>query len=296
MTSAFSVLPLEAPVGAEIRGVDLSELLSDDGLSRIWRAFDEYGVIFFRNQRLTPEQQIRFTKRFGALESTVLSQYSLPDHPEIILISNIQEDGHNIGVADAGNHWHTDSSYKATPAYCSILYAREVPFEGGRPLGDTLFVPTTGLYDTLPPATRERLDGLQAVHGLHHGYRRYEKSSEHQGARKRDALTPEQQSLTPEVIHPVVRTHPRTGRKCIYVNQGLIGGFVGMDEAESEALLSELCSLLTAEHRIYRHRWQVGDVLMWDNCATQHRATFDYAWPRHRRLMHRTSIVGTVPV
>ncbi len=290
------MIPAAAPVGAEIRGVDLSRNVSSALFERIERAFDEHGVIFFRAQNLAPEQLIAFTRLFGELEDFVLNQYALPEHPEITLISNVKEGERNIGIPDAGNHWHSDSIYKAVPARCSLLYAREVPMENGEPLGDTLFVPTTGVFETLPPGRQAYLSGLKAIHWLSNIYNVDRERPRAGGAGEREALTGDQMSKTPHVVHPVIRTHPRTGRKCIYLHESLTPGIVGLPEDEGKALIKELIGLCIAPEKIYRHRWQVGDIVIWDNCSAMHRATFNYSWPRHRRLMHRTSVVGTVPV
>ena len=295
----INIRPTGAPVGAEIRGVDLSQALDDEVFAQIEQAFERHGVLFFRDQQLSPEQLVRFSRRFGELEPSVLKQYLLPGHPDIVVLSNVIEYGKGIGLADAGNHWHSDSSYTAMPARASLLYGREIPSENGEPLGDTLFVCTAGVYETLPNDMRRRLDGLRAIHGLRDRWAGKKAGSEERpigrGEPAKAPLTPEQLRIPP-VVHPVVRTHPTTGRKCIYVNEGLTRGFVGLDDEEGEALLNELCLLLTRPERIYRHRWQVGDLVIWDNCSTQHHATFNYRWPEHRRLMHRTTIVGTVPV
>lgn len=293
--ASVTVRPAPAPVGAEILGVDLSRTVGPAVFARILEAFEQHGVIVFRDQKLTPEQQIAFSRLFGELEDFVLNQYALPGHPEITLISNVRQDGRNIGIVDAGNHWHSDSIYKATPSRCSLLYAREVPTEDGEPLGDTLFVPTTGLYENLPPEKQAFLKDLKAVHWLSNIYKVDAVKPRAAGAPSRDPLTPEQLEKTPHAVHPVIRTHPTTGRKCLYVHASLTAGFVGLSEEEGKRLLQELCGLCTSPERIYRHRWKVGDLVVWDNCSTMHHATFNYAWPKHRRLMHRTSVVGSVP-
>lgn len=272
------IVPTDAPVGAEIRGVDLSRPLSDTDFQIILDAFHEHGVIFFRDQALTPEQQIAFSRRFGSLEKLPLSRYALPGHSEILLIANIEENGENgekIGIHDAGKFWHSDSSYLTHPSRCSCLYAREVPKDAdGLPLGDTLFAPTFGLYETLPPERQAFLDGLTSIHRI--------------AARLvKDKVA--------EAEHPVIVRHPVTRRKCIFVNEGLTVSYSGLNEEDGLKLRRELVEMVTAPERIYRHKWRVGDLLMWDNVSTQHHATHDYAWPEHRRLMHRTSVEGEAP-
>jgi len=279
-----------APLGAEIAGCDLSRPATDEEFAAIEEAFAAHGVVVFRGQRLTEEQHIAFSRRFGDLEIHVLKQYLHPRHPEILTISNVEEDGRKIGVADAGRYWHTDLSYVREPSRCSLLYAREVPVaEDGRVLGDTLFVSTAAAYDALPEATKRRIASLRAVHRYGDRYDRMQKTGGF-----RDALSDEQRRQTPDVVHPVVRTHPVTGRKCLYVNEGFTVSLVGLPEEEGRELLAELCRHATAPEFMYRHKWQAGDLLMWDNCQTQHLAVGDYALPQ-RRLMHRTTVKGTVP-
>ena len=293
----IEIKPTGAPAGAEVRGITLSGDISADEFSAIEAALHQYGMIFFRNQNLAPGEQERLTRRFGEPETPVLEQYTVPGHRDIIILSNVlKDDGRPVGLVDAGQFWHSDSTYRPEPARCSILHAIEIPTdEEGKPLGDTLFVRTDTAYDRLSNAMKARLKDMRAIHSFAHPYKKvYEKSPE-EGGGKRDKLTEEQRKAAPDSIHPVVRTHPATGRKCLYVNEGLTAGFVGMDEASSEALLEQLCAHCTPEDAIYRHKWQVGDVVIWDNCMAQHHATGGYHWPRQRRYLHRTTVKGSVP-
>jgi taurine dioxygenase len=272
--SKVEVVPAGAPVGAEIRGVDLSRELDEETFDDIRRAFERYSVIFFRNQDISPQDQVRFSRRFGDLEILTFSQFTLKDMPEVLLISNVQQDGKYIGIHDAGREWHADSTYVPNPSLASFLYAKEVPQENGQPLGDTLFVPSAGVIEELPPALREKLSGLKSIHRM-------------------DSRLQKDKNAPPiQAIHPAVVTHPRTGRKCLFVNEGRTVGFVDFDEAEGREMLDDLLTRLKAPERIYRHKWQVGDLLLWDNIATQHQATHNYSWPTHRRLMHRTTVKG----
>jgi len=296
MATVIQVIPTGAHAGAEIRGIDLREEVSAAAFLQVENALHEHGVIFFRGQRVSPVQQERFSRRFGELETPVLEQYTVPGFPNVLILSNVLQDGRPVGLVDAGRFWHSDSTYRPAPARCSLLHAIEVPTDdAGRPLGDTLFIRTDLAYDRLSPEVRERLQGLRARHSFSHPYEKHYDKPASEGGGQRDKLTDEQRQRTPESIHPVVRTHPFTGRKCVYVNEGLTAGFVGMEELEGEALLQQLCTLCTPEDMVYRHQWQVGDVLIWDNCMTQHRATGGYEWPRHRRYIHRTTSKGSVP-
>ena len=208
--------------GAEIK-FDLSSELDDRTFAEIEQTFHDNIVVYFRGQQLSNERHIEFSRRFGGLEIHVLKKYLLPNYPEILLISNIKdENGENIGLADAGFTWHTDVSYLKRPSRCSLLYAKEVPYRDGRPLGDTLFTNTIAAYKTLPETMKRRLMGLKAIH-------RY-------SARKRVAnsprpkLTKKQLEETPDVAHPIVRTHAWTGRKSLYVTAGECIGIEGLPD------------------------------------------------------------------
>lgn len=295
MQQKVTVVPASVHVGAEVQGVDLSQRVTPEIFAQIENALHTYGVIFFRDQHLAPEQQERFSLLFGELETPVLEQYTVPGFRNVLILSNVQRDGVNVGLVDAGQFWHSDSTYRPMPARCSLLHALEIPEEDGEPLGDTFFVRTDLAYDRLSDEVREQLKSLKAIHSFSHPYAKHYDKSPEEGGGKRDKLTDEQRQLVPDSIHPVIRTHPWTGRKCLYVNEGLTAGFVGMETEAGEKLLRGLCDLCTPEDAIYRHKWRVGDVLIWDNCMTQHRATGGYEWPRHRRYLHRTTAQGTAP-
>jgi len=281
-----------AAVGAEIVGVDLARELDAPTFDRIRDAYYEHSIIVFRDQQLTPEQQVAFSHRFGELEIHVLKQYLLPGHPEILVISNILEDGKAIGLADAGRVavWHTDTSYRKAPSAGSALYALEVPHnDAGEALGDTLFASTFAAYDTLSGEMKRRLTGLKAVHHMTKGY-----DAAAEAPLTRIKYDETQRDAVPDQAHPIIRMHPVTGRKCIYVNKLCVTGIAGMADTESAPLLEEIYAHCTRPEFIYRHKWRVGDLLMWDNCSLQHLAVQDYALPQRRR-MHRTTIAGTVP-
>ena len=283
----LSVIKSGDPCGAEIR-FDLSSELDAPTFAEIEQAFHDNIVVYFRGQQLSNEGHIDFSRRFGELEVHVLKKYLLSSYPEILLISNIKdENGENIGLADAGFTWHTDVSYLKKPSRCSLLYAKEVLHRDGRSLGDTLFTNTIAAYEALPERMKRKLVGLRAIH-------RY-------SARKRVAnsprpkLTVKQLEETPDVAHPIVRTHAWTGRKSLYVTAGECIGIEGMPQDEAVALIEDLHAHCLRPQFQYRHKWQVGDLLMWDNATSMHIAICDYALPE-RRLMHRTTVAGGVPV
>jgi taurine dioxygenase len=284
----MKVRPLSPSFGAEIVGVDLSAQLDDATFAAIEKAFNECSVLLFRGQRVGDAEHVRFSRRFGELEIHVLREFVKPLHPELYVLSNIVENGRAIGIKDAGNYWHTDLSYTSSPSRGSIMQAIEVPLSSdGTPLGDTQFASTAAAYDALPADMKVRLAGLRAVHRFWDRYLRERKL-----AGSDVVISDERRAKTPDVVHPVVRTHPYTGRKCIYVNEGFTIGIEGMPDAEARALLNELFEHCTRPEFTYRHQWRTGDVVMWDNCATLHRATVDFAWPQ-RRLMQRTTLKGT---
>jgi taurine dioxygenase len=280
---AIEVIPTDAALGAEIRGVDLAEPIGDNVFALIERAFDEHGVIFFRNQRLTPPQQVAFTRRFGEIEFNIFGErWSVPGSPEIVVVSNVTEDGKPVGVRRAGENWHSDMCYTARPPRGTMLYAHEVPQLFGLPLGDTEFASAAAAWDALPETMRQFLDGRRALFDF--------------VGRKR-AFPPTQSEIerNPPVTHPIARTHPKTGRKSLYVMRDDCTGIEGMDAEEAEALIAALADHVVKPAFIYRHQWRAGDLLMWDNCTAQHRAIQDYDLPL-RRLMHRTTMGGAVPI
>lgn len=278
------IAPSNDVIGAEIRDVDLSRL-TDTDFADIEAAFNQHAVVVFPEQNLDEAQLVAFARRFGEVERIFLTQYSHPRFPEIMYVSNIQENGRDIGHADAGRVWHTDMSYTARPPRTTLLYALEVPVENGVALGDTHFTSAADAHDSLPPAMKQKIAGLRAIHQVAGRRRRT-------GTGKQDDALRLQQ---PVVVHPVVRTHPHTGRKCLYVSKGECQGIEGMPEDEALALIDELAERTVEPRFQHTHRWRVRDLLMWDNCTVQHLASFDYKWPKHRRLMHRVTVGGTVP-
>jgi taurine dioxygenase len=277
----------DAALGAEIV-FDLAQPIDDAAFSEIERHFHDNIVVFFRDQHFSEEQQIAFSRRLGELEIHIVKKYLLPDYPEILLISNVRNQaGENIGLADAGFTWHSDTSYRRCPSRCSLLFAKEVPHRDGKPLGDTVFANTIAAYEALPEAMKRRLAGLKAIH-RYSMRRRIENSP-------RPKLTAAQLAETPDIAHPIVRRHPHTGRKALYVTAGECIGIGGMPDDEALDLIAELDAHCVRPEFCYRHSWRVGDLVMWDNASAMHLAICDYALPE-RRLMHRTTVIGSQPV
>ena len=279
----LEIIPTGAALAAEVRGLDLSEPTDDRTFAVIEHAYDEYGVLFFRDQRITPEQQVAFTRRFGEIEFNIFGErWSVPGCPEIVVVSNITDNGMPIGIRRAGENWHSDMCYTARPPRGTILYAIETPELYGLPLGDTEFASAAAAWDALPESLRRRIEGRRAVFDF--------------TARKRSfPPTREEIERNPPVRHPIVRTHPKTERKCLYVMRDDCTGIEGIATEEAEALICALADHIVKPQFIYRHHWRRGDLLMWDNCTVQHRAIQDYDLPQ-RRKMHRTTMGGAVPV
>lgn len=292
----ITVTRLGKHLGAEISGVDLSHPLDDATFEAVRNAFFDNEVAVFRKQKLTAEQQIAFTRRFGVLEAHVRKEARLGGHDEIFVLSNIlDENGKVIGAQDAGRYWHSDLSYKRQPSMLSALYSVKVPVQDGVALGNTYFASSTAAYAALPPEMQRRMDGMRNVHS----YREYrlknyaaQQDEERRGIRtvQEHAPTPEQLASVPDTEMNVVRVHPVTGRKGLFINEGHTSHLSGMSRADSDKLLAEMYAHITQPEFIYGHVWREGDLLMWDNIAVQHKATFDY--DPLPRLMYRTTVRG----
>jgi taurine dioxygenase len=279
---SIRITPTGAALGARIE-VDLTKGLDEAAFEEVRRAFYQYEVVYFRGAELSDEDQIRFSARFGELRKLKLDGLHAK-HPEIFIVSNIMDEGKYIGSYDAGLFWHTDGAYLANPHAISALRALEVPEQDGRVLGDTIFASMSASYDALSANMKKRLDGLKALQSIIHRHQKTLQSGlkkEYNAAVKAD----------PEAVHPVVRVHPITGRKCLYVSEGYTVKIIGLPDDESRDLISELVSHCTKPEFQYRHNWRQGDLVMWDDCSTQHKATFDYALPLRRR-MHRTTVIN----
>lgn len=281
----FDIRPLGGPLGAEIVGLDLSGELHPDDLARIHRAHLDHHVLVFRDQRITPAEQVAFSRRFGPLQIHVLRNFQLSGHPEVLIVSNIKENGEPIGLGDAGYFWHSDLSYKPKPSLGSLLHAQELPQDGG----DTLFANQHLAWDTLPQALRQAVEARLAEHW-------YLAKYEELRARNpwRPALTLAQVAEVTPVAHPVVRTHPETGRRALFVSEHFTTRILGLPEDESQALLAELFAHSTHQSLQYRHVWQPHDMVFWDNRSVTHLAA---GCPDdQRRKLYRTTIEGDVPV
>jgi taurine dioxygenase len=285
---SIRIVPSGRPAGAEIVGIEIAAGVAPAEFDVIRDALHRHKVVVLRGQSITPEQQIAFSARFGTNERHVLPQFLVPGYEELVRVSNVLDhSGQPIGLVDAGRVWHTDGHFLPRPNMYSMLLALEVPHDDdGNPLGATRFCNTAHAWAELPAATRDRIAHLKAANSLANVYRRMHAEK---AAIKRPPLTEAQKR---EVVHPVVRTHPVTGERCLYVSRAATSRIVDLPAEESERLIDELSDWCVREAFVYTHRWQVGDLLIWDNCASQHLAVGDYALPR-RRLMHRTTVGGS---
>ena len=281
----FVIQPFASePLGAEVLGLDLSRPLSIEDFQRLHRAHLDHHVLVFRDQRITPAQQVEFSRRFGELQIHVLRNFQLQGHPEVLIVSNIRENGAPIGLGDAGHFWHSDLSYKETPSLGSMLHAQELPSEGG----DTLFSNQHTAWEALPDGLKREVEGLQAEHWY---LARYEELRQKNPFRPK--LTQAQVDEVKPVSHPVVRTHPETGRKALFVSEHFTTRILGVPEARSRALLDALFDHGTRAEHVYRHQWQPHDMVFWDNRSLMHLAA---GCPDHlRRKLYRTTIEGDVP-
>lgn len=274
------VRPLPGGFGAFIEGADI-RTLDKEGFRSVEHAFNHYGFIVLRGQTLSGPDFHRFGELFGELETHTLLQYTLPSDPQIYVLSNMKENGREIGAHNEGIGWHTDLSYKQKPVMATMLYGLVCPPVGA----DTLLADMTAAYEALPEARKRDLDGRT----IHHSYHRFMAARD-----DRAPLTDEQKDLTPDVHHPIVRTHPSTWRKSLYIGTGTVFGVSGMDDTEGKSLVDDLVEFATQERFVYRHAWQEGDVLMWDNRNTLHTGTL-YDDTRYNRLIYRMMVKGDKP-
>ena len=275
--------PLHPAIGAEVIGVDLSKPVDDDTFGAIHAEWIEGGILLFRDQQaLRPEQHIAFSEGFGELEIFTLRQYTHPDFDRLFVISNLKNDEGQAVGARVERIWHTDSQFLECPSMGSILHAKEVPSAGA----DTLFASGRAVYAALPEATRARIDGLVVNHSRIRAYPITYPN--------RPPLTDEEKARTPDIEHPLVRTHPESGTRALYVGRSTDPVIIGMPREDSDALIDELLDFATSERFVYRHKWRVGDAILWDNRSTMHCAT-DYDEVNERRLMYRTTIAGDRP-
>ena len=274
---------LRESFGAEVIGVDAATA-SDDLLAQLVKVFDQHGALLLRGQEMAPQDLKRYLSAFGELEGHTLKQFTLAEegHPEIFLLSNIEKDGKPIGAHNDGVGWHTDYSYMECPVKCTMLYAIKVPAEGS----DTLLADCCAAYDALSEEMRLKTENLK----LHHSYKYFMETRQY----GRMEITKDIEEQTPDVIHPLIRTHPINGRKALWPSTGTVKGICDMENPEGLNLLEDLVEFVTQDQFVYRHKWQVGDLLIWDNRCTLHTGTL-FDDEKYERLMHRMWAKGDRP-
>lgn len=271
---------LDAPLGAEINGLDLTVPLSEAVVSAVLRAWYDYQVLVFRDQELTPQQLVDFTSQLGEPGRPRMPSQAVRDiipdlPPEIMIVSNVRVDGKPLGLAHDGEMWfHSDMCYAEIPHTATLLYAVDLPSRGG----NTMFADMYAAYDNLSPDTRNRLEGRKALQV--HDYKRTERPGVDLDLSK-----------IGNYAHPVFITHPEAGKKALYVNRLMTARIEGFEKDESDALLEELFAVGESPDIIYEHVWRPGDLVMWDNrCITHARTDFPH---EERRLLRRTTLIGT---
>jgi len=277
LVADFAVRPLSSLFAAEIIGLDLRQTLTQPVRRAVYDAFVRHHVLAFRDQRLTREEQIAFTEQFGALERHIARNRG-SDNPWVHTVSNLGADGHPSGKVNSTS-WHTDKSFRPEPSLATILHAVTMPPSGG----DTCFASMYAAYDALSDGEKAKLDRLRVIHS-------WELSREKMGQK----ASPEEIRDAPPMSHPLVRVHPDTGRKCLFMGEHA-SHIDGWPMANGRALLARLEAHATQQRFIYRHRWQPGDVLMWDNRCLLHRADPNFDAALHPRVLHRTCLRGTAP-
>jgi len=282
----LTIEPTTEVLGATVSGVDLSTPLGGEAFATILRALGRYGVLRFPGQRLEAAALRDFSRRFGGIQS-MLTGYHEPGMPEVGILSNVVEYGRPIGLADAGQDWHTDMSYNPTIGFVNVLYAVKVPRRDGRVLGATAFVNTHAAYEGLPAELKEHLTGMTATHD----FNKFWENMRRRPGSRRGPMTEEQRRARPPSVHPVFLTHPITGRTVLYCNPGYAIRINELPEPESDAMLERLFAHQLEPRYQYVHRWTEGDVLMWDHIGTLHNAIADYE-PDEHRLMKRCQVMA----
>lgn len=288
----MKIRPTSAPLGAEISGVRLKDVPPANVLRELVRALHQYSVLILRDQHLTDEEHLRFSLALGPSrqphkeEST---RFQVPGIPELLRLSNIFVNGEAIGILEAGQYWHSDRSFEARPDGYAVLQALTVPRNvTGEPLGETLFVSATHAWDTLDDATKREIEDLEVEHDYNNPF------STHRFSETRRTKVRIEEERYPPVIHRVVRSHPHTGCNSLYVNSHYAKRIVGWDEVRGRQLIDRLCAHITRADGVYAHRWQEGDIVIWDDVAIQHHAVGNYTLEQPR-LVQRTTVDSIRP-
>ena len=282
------IIPSGKILGATVEGLDLAQPLTQNNLAVVQKALGAYGVIRFPKQHLTAQQLVDFSARFGKLEINVANSHQEPGLPQIMILSNIIENGKAIGLSDAGQSWHTDMSYSKTIAFANVLYGIKIPHRNGKTLGNTEFCNMHAAYDGLAAVLKQKLEGKTVLHDFNKFWdmMRREKGS------TRPPLTPAQRKARPPVSHPIFLTHPLTGRRVLYANPGYAMRINELPERESDDMLAYLFEHQTQAQYRYAHVWEEGDLMLWEDIGTIHNAVADYA-PHEHRYIKRCQVMAS---
>ncbi|MEQ8193119.1 MAG: TauD/TfdA family dioxygenase [Rhodospirillales bacterium] len=280
---SIQATPLTPVLAAEITGADLSQPLSDDAFAKIYRYFLDHEVLVFRGQDISAKQFVDFSRRFGPL---AIHHFNDPANtieglPEIRILSNVKKNGKLIGSYRSGEYWHFDLSFYEKTSHATVLYGLECPPEGA----DTMFASATRAYESLSDDMKEKVSAMTGIFARNTTYaERYP---------ERPPLTEEQLNEVPPVEHPLVNTHPETGKRCLHLSWSYTAGIVSMERAEARMFVTELEQYITQPQFVYSHKWQPKDLIVWDNRSLLHRATpYD---PKYRRVIYRAQVLGDKP-
>ena len=284
----MKIIPSGQVLGATVEGLDLAVSFSESTVQELIEALGRYSVLRFPQQDLDARQLRDFAARFGELEINVANMFQEPGLPEVMILSNMVEDGKPVGIADAGQDWHTDMSYSKTIAFANVLYGIRIPHRDGKPLGNTEFCSMHAAYDGLPSHLKESLEGKTVLHD----YNKFWDMMRREKGSKRPPLTEAQKKAKPPVSHPIFLKHPITGRKVLYANPGYSMRINELPQKESDETLEFLFAHQTRPEYRYASRWSERDVLMWENFGTIHNAVADYG-PDEHRLIKRCQVMAT---
>ena len=284
----FRIIPSNETLGARIEGLDLSKPITDETLDQLIQALGRYGVLKYPKQDLTAQQLRDFAARFGELEINVANVYQESGLPEVMILSNMIDNGKPLGLADAGQDWHTDMSYSRMIAFTNILYGITIPQRDGKPLGNTEFCNMHAAYEGLPTEWKTRLEGMTATHD----FNKFWEMMRRERGSTRPPLTPAQRAAKPPVSQPLFLRHPITGNRVLYANPGYAMRINEMSERESDEALAFLFAHQTRPEYRYANKWEERDLLMWDNMGTIHNAVPDYL-PHEHRYIKRCQVAAT---
>ena len=281
----MDVKPLSDALGVEISGIDVAKI-DDDTFADFRNIFHNNLIAVVKQQDLSPAEQTAFSQRFGEIQYHISPEYLMDDQPEVMILSNEKENGQFIGLPDGGSEWHSDHSYVAQPTGYTLLHAIKVPKDGG----DTEWTNMVRAYETLSSDMKTRLEGLIGIHSFNR------LRNQRLTVPVRHMNDPEYYKRSPpDAFHPIVRTHPYTGKRALYLSPRFTIGIKDVDDKVAQPLLDELFDHIQDRNLVYRHRWSIGDLLMWDNRTTIHLALLGVPEGQARR-MHRTTVLGEIPL